>query len=128
MRDVKDMIGAIMCVLDGAEIPEDEIVDLAFDADGKTAGCAKRSAIAHDRERRIKDSHFDQEARTTLQRVLNEVARLSMRNPDAARLVVAAARCSGAGASRFCVGHSCAVGGADRRKALRHDVPGERVW
>jgi len=35
MRDVKDMIGASMCVLDGAEISENEIVDLAFDADGE---------------------------------------------------------------------------------------------
>jgi len=35
MRDVKAMSGAIMCVLDGAEIAEQEIVDLAFNADGE---------------------------------------------------------------------------------------------
>src|SRR5215831_11213255 len=119
------MIGAIMCVLDGAEILEDEIVDLAFDADGELLDALNEALLefAHDREWRIKDSHFDQEARTTLQRVLSKIVRLSMRNPDAGRLVVAAARCSGAGASGFCVGHACAVSGVDRRKALRHDVP-----
>ena len=82
MRNVKDLIGTIMRVLDGAEISEDDILDLEFDADGELLDALNEAYIkllefAHDRERRIKDSHFDQEARKTLQRVLNEIVRLS---------------------------------------------------
>jgi len=82
MRDVKDLIGAIMCVLDGAEISEDDVVNLEFEADGELLAVLNEAYIkllefVYDRERRMSDSHLDQDARATLQRVLNEIVRLS---------------------------------------------------
>ncbi len=82
MRDIKDLIGVIMRVLDGAEISEDDVLDVEFEADDELLDALNEAYIkllefAHDRERRINDSHLAQEARATLQRVLNEIVRLS---------------------------------------------------
>jgi hypothetical protein len=82
MRDVKDLIGVIMRVLDGAEISEDDVLDLEFEADGELLAALNDAYIkllefVHDRELRINDRRLDQEARATLQDVLREIVRLS---------------------------------------------------
>ena len=82
MRNVKDLIGVIMHVLDGAEISEADVLDLEFEADGELLAALNDAYIkllefAHDRERRMNDRQLDQQARATLQRVLDEIVRLS---------------------------------------------------
>jgi hypothetical protein len=81
MRDVKDLIGTIMRVLDGAEITEDDVLDLGFAADGELLASLNEAYIKllefmHDCERRMNDHEFDREARATLQGVLNKIVRL----------------------------------------------------
>ena len=90
MRDVKDMIGASMCVLDGAEISENEIVDLAFDADGELPDALTKRywnlrTIANGG---LRTATSIRKPGRHCRRVLNEIVRLSMRNPDDARLVL----------------------------------------
>jgi MOSC domain-containing protein YiiM len=63
MRDVKDLIGAIMRVLEGGEISEDDVLDLEFEADGELLdalndGYIKLLEFVHDRERRMNDSQL----------------------------------------------------------------------
>lgn len=82
MRDVKDMVGVIMRVLDGAEISPDDVLDLEFEADGELLAALNEAYIkllefVHDRERRLDDRRLDQGARATLQNILNEIVRLS---------------------------------------------------
>jgi hypothetical protein len=82
MRDVKDVIGVIMRVLDGAEISEDDVLDLEFEADGELLAVLNEAYIkllefAHDRDRRLNDSQLDRRARATLQEVLGRIVHLS---------------------------------------------------
>ena len=82
MRNVKDVIGLIMRVLDGAEISKDDVLDLEFEADGALLAALngaymKLLEFAYDRERRINDRQFDQRERAALQQVLNDIVRLS---------------------------------------------------
>jgi len=82
VRNVKDVIGAIMRVLDGAEISQDDVLALEFDADGELLAALNKAYIkllefAHDRERRLEDHHLDDGERAALQHVLNEIVRLS---------------------------------------------------
>jgi hypothetical protein len=82
MRDVKDLIGAVMRALDGAEISEHGVVSLEFKADGELLAALNEAYIellefVHDHERRMNDSHLDYQARAALRRVLKEIVRLS---------------------------------------------------
>ena len=82
MRNVKDVIGLIMRVLDGAEISKDDVLDLEFEADGALLAALNEAYMkllefAYDRERRINDRQFDQRERAALQQVLNDIVRLS---------------------------------------------------
>jgi hypothetical protein len=82
MRDVKDVIGVIMRVLDGAEISEDDVLDLEFEADGELLAVLNEAYInllefVHDRDRRLNDSQLDQRARATLREVLGRIVHLS---------------------------------------------------
>jgi hypothetical protein len=82
MRDVKDVIGVIMRVLDGAEISEDDVLDLEFEADGELLAALNEAYInllefVHDRDRRLNDSQLDQRARATLREVLGRIVHLS---------------------------------------------------
>ena len=59
-RDVKEMIGALMRVLDGGEILPDEVADLEFGGDGEldmalNDAFIKLLEFTHDREQRLKD-------------------------------------------------------------------------
>jgi len=58
VRDVKDVIGVIMRVLDGAEISQDDVLDLEFEAEGQLLAALNDAYIkllefAHDREQRL---------------------------------------------------------------------------
>ena len=60
MRNVKDVIGAIMRVLEGAEISQDDVLE----ADGELLAALNDAYIkllefAHDRERRLEDHRLD---------------------------------------------------------------------
>jgi len=82
VRDVKDVIGAIMRVLDGAEVSQDDVLDLEFEAEGELLAALNEAYIkllefAHDREHRLRDRHLGERERATLHHVLNEIVRLS---------------------------------------------------
>ena len=82
MRDVKDVIGVIMRLLDGAEISQDDVLDLEFEAEGQLLAALNDAYIklpefAHDREQRLGDRDLDARERATLRHVLNEIVRLS---------------------------------------------------
>jgi hypothetical protein len=82
VRNVKDVIGVIMRVLDGAEISQDDVLDLEFEAEGELLAALNEAYIkllefAHDREQRLADRHLDAIERATLQHVLNVIVRLS---------------------------------------------------
>lgn len=82
VRNVKDVIGAIMRVLDGAEISQHDILALEFEADGELLAALNTAHIkllefARDRERRLEDRRLDDRERAALQHVLNEIVRLS---------------------------------------------------
>jgi hypothetical protein len=76
------MIGVIMRVLDGAEISQDDVLDLEFEADSELLAALNQAYIkllefTHDRERRLEDGHLDERERRALSHVLNEIVRLS---------------------------------------------------
>lgn len=82
MRDVKDVIGVIMRVLDGAEISEDDVLDLSFEAEGELLAALNEASIklmefAHDREQRLRDHDLDARKRAALHHLLDEIVRLS---------------------------------------------------
>jgi len=82
VRNVKDVIGAIMRVLDGAELSQDDILALEFEADGELLAALNNAYIkllefAHDRERRLEDRHLDDSERAALQHIMNDIVRLS---------------------------------------------------
>ena len=81
MRDVKELVGIIMRVLDGAEVTEAEVRDLDFDADGELLGVLNETYIVllefvHDRELRQSDRVLDDKERADLQASLNTIVRL----------------------------------------------------
>ena len=58
VRDVKDALGVIMRVLDGADISQDDVLDLEFEAEGQLLAALNDAYIkllefAHDREQRL---------------------------------------------------------------------------
>jgi hypothetical protein len=82
VRDIKDVIGIIMRVLDGADISEDDVLNLEFEADGELLAALNDAYIkllefVHDHERRLNDRQLDQRERAVLQDVLNKIVHLS---------------------------------------------------
>jgi hypothetical protein len=82
VRNVKDVTGAIMRVLDGAEISQDDVLALEFEADGELLAAlneahTKLLEFARDGERRHEDRLLDDRERAALQHILNEIVRLS---------------------------------------------------
>jgi hypothetical protein len=72
MRDIKELIGIIMRVLDNAEITEGEVLDLDFEAEGELLAALNDAYIkllefAHDRNVRRENIVFDQKEREALQ-------------------------------------------------------------
>jgi hypothetical protein len=82
VRDIKDMIGVLLGVLDGGEITQEELSDLAFEAEGELLTALNETYIlllefAHDRDMRRLDSGLGHKERMALQECLNRIVRLS---------------------------------------------------
>jgi hypothetical protein len=81
MRDVKEMVGLLMRALDHAEITEEEVLDLEFEAEGEHLS-ALNEAYIHllefvlDRDRRSSDRELDQKERKVLEDSLNKIVQL----------------------------------------------------
>ena len=81
MRDIKELIGIIMRVLDRGEINENEVLDLDFDADGDLRAALNEAYIkllefVHDRDVRRANDALDEEERAALQVSLNKIVKL----------------------------------------------------
>ena len=81
MRDIKELIGIIMWVLDHGEIDEDEVLDLDFDADGELLAALNEAYIkllefVHDRDVRGTNDALDGKERAALQASLNKIGKL----------------------------------------------------
>jgi hypothetical protein len=81
MRDVKELVGLLMRALDHAEITEEEVLDLEFEADGELLTALNEAYIhllefVNDRARRHSDRELDQKEREVLQDSLNKIVGL----------------------------------------------------
>jgi len=77
-RDVKEVIGALMRVLDGAEISESELADLGFEAEGELAtaveeACLRLGEFAEALDVRRDDPDIDRRMRAELQACLDAI-------------------------------------------------------
>ena len=77
-RDVKDVIGILMRVLDGGEVSHDELDDLAFEAEGELEVALNEAYVelrefANDRELRMKDPERDRNMRSQLRVRLDNI-------------------------------------------------------
>jgi hypothetical protein len=81
MRDIKELIGIVMRVLDGGEINEAEVLDLDFNADGELLAALNEAYIkllefVHDRDVRRANDAWDEKERAALQASLNKIVKL----------------------------------------------------
>ena len=82
--DVKEILGTLMRVLDGAKISRDEVEDLAFDAGGElelqtalNEAYIKLLEVAYDCDAGLSPLELDDEMRGELKRCLDAVVRCS---------------------------------------------------
>jgi hypothetical protein len=80
-RDLKELIGTMMRVLGGAEITEDDVLNLDFEADGELGVALNEAYIqllqfVHDRDLRLADRGLDQTGRTAVQAALKKIVEL----------------------------------------------------
>ena len=78
MRDVKEVIGVLMRVLDGEEVTQAEVEELGFEGEGDVQAALHDAYIkllefAHHREARRKDSAADAAMRQSLQACLDKI-------------------------------------------------------
>lgn len=81
-RDVKDVIGILMRILDGAEATQEELNDLTFEAEGEletalNEAYVKMHEFANDHELRLNDPEMDQRMRSELKDCLDNIVRAS---------------------------------------------------
>src|SRR3954469_23654309 len=81
IEDIMDVVGAMMFVLAGAELPVAYVELLEFDATGELEstldeGFFKLLEFAHDRDLRANNQSLDREMRLDLQRSLEKIADL----------------------------------------------------
>ena len=81
MRDIKEMIGTLIRVTNDAEVTEEEVRDLDFDAEGELLEALNAAYIGllefvHDRELRSADPDLDQRQRSALRHSLNTIVSL----------------------------------------------------
>jgi hypothetical protein len=79
-RDVKEVVGVLMCVLDGGEVLHEDLDDLGFEADGEieeapNEAYVKLREFANDRDLRLNDPKVDREMRSDLQDCLDKIVR-----------------------------------------------------
>ena len=75
-RDAKEIVGALMQILGGAEVPHDQLTELSFEADGELQHALNDAYIkimefAFDRDLRVRDPALDQAMRGALQTCLH---------------------------------------------------------
>ena len=90
MRDVKEVVGILMRVLDGAEITEAEVLDLEFEADDELQEVLNETFVkllefVNDYSLRGADRELDQKYRAALQSVLNKIVALCEKTPSRLR-------------------------------------------
>jgi hypothetical protein len=78
MRDIKELIGVLIRVTGDAEVTEDEVLSLDFEAAGELLIALNEAYIGllefvHDRELRIADRELDQKERSGLRRSMNKI-------------------------------------------------------
>jgi hypothetical protein len=79
--DIKEIVGVLMRVLDGGEVEEDELADLAFEAEGEletalNAAYVQLGEFAAAADARREDPATDQQMREELQACLDEIVRI----------------------------------------------------
>ncbi|WJR80477.1 hypothetical protein [Bradyrhizobium sp. NP1] len=79
-RDIKDVIGILMRVLDGGETSHDELNDLVFEADGELGTALNETYVklrefVNDRELRLKNLEMDRGMRFELQDCLDNIVK-----------------------------------------------------
>jgi len=77
-RDVKEVVGVLMRVLNGGEVSQDQLVDLSFDAEGELQQALNEAYIklmefAYDRELRLGDQDLDRAMRAALESSLDRI-------------------------------------------------------
>ena len=77
MRDIKEMVGMLIRVLGDAEVAEDEVLDLGFEADGELLIVLNEAYIrllefVHDRKLRVADRDLDMKERSALSGVAEQ--------------------------------------------------------
>ena len=90
MRDVKEVVGVLMRVLDGEEVTQAEVEELGFEGEGDVQAALHDAYIkllefAHDRDARQKDRAADQAMRERLQACLNRIVAACDREARAGR-------------------------------------------
>jgi hypothetical protein len=81
-RDIKEVIGVLMRILDGGEVSRAEVEDLAFEATGDLQAAVNNAynellEFADDYDARQSDRQLDGEMRSRLQKSLNNIVQLS---------------------------------------------------
>ena len=86
--DIKEIIGILMRVLGNAEISENEVLDLDFEAvvDEELLAALNEAYIellefVHDRTPRLADGELDRRERAALQDSLNKILKLCNNSP-----------------------------------------------
>jgi hypothetical protein len=79
-RDVKEVVGVLMRLLDGGETSADELQELGFEAAGELQAALNTAYIkllefCHDRELRLADQNLDRRMRLELQEVLDRIVK-----------------------------------------------------
>lgn len=77
-RDLKEVVGVLMRVLDGGEVSQTELADLSYEAEGElhvalTEAYIKLLEFAHDRHLRDHDPHTDRAMRRRLKECLDRI-------------------------------------------------------
>ena len=81
-RDIKDIVGVLMRVLDGGEVLPAELNDLEFEAEGELEAALndafiKLQEFAYDRDLRQSDPARDRAMRAELQGCLDRIVKAS---------------------------------------------------
>ena len=89
MRDVKEVIGVLMRVLDGEEITQADVEDLGFEGEGEVQAALndaylKLLKFVHDRDRRRRDAATHRAMRQRLQACLDNIVAACDREAKAA--------------------------------------------
>jgi hypothetical protein len=78
MRDVKEVIGVLMRVLDGEEVTQTEVEGLGFEGEGEVQAALNDAYIkllefVHGRDKRSNDGAADRAMRQSLQACLDKI-------------------------------------------------------